>query len=62
MERYRRQRRYNPLEDPPPRQHGSVFSAMWTNAERRVRKILLGHPDSVSLAGTPPSWVKSAPC
>ena len=58
MNVYKRERRRNPQLDPPPRQHGSAFHAQWLPGERRVRQILLGHPDSVTLAAMPPSWLR----
>ena len=58
MEEYKRSRKGNPNLDPPPRQHGSAFAPLWGAGERRVRQVLLGHPDSATLAARPPEWLR----
>ena len=48
-------------DDEALRQHGAAFADKWTRSERRVRQVLLGHPEASDLAGLPPDWVKCAP-
>ena len=40
------------------RQHGGVYADQWSASERRVRQVLLGHPEASALAGLPPDWVR----
>ena len=42
----------------PTRQHGATHSHQWAPCERRVRQILLGHPQAARLAKMPPEWVR----
>lgn len=58
FEEFKRRRRRNPYEEPPERQPGAVYTRYWTPGERRVRQILLGHPDTVNLAAKPPAWLR----
>ena len=43
------------------RQHGAIFADKWSAGERRVRQVMLGHPDASILAGLPPAWVRYVP-
>lgn len=42
------------------RQHGAIFADKWSAGERRVRQVMLGHPNASTLAGLPPAWVRCA--
>ncbi|KAK9803820.1 hypothetical protein WJX73_003427 [Symbiochloris irregularis] len=57
MEDWREERRGSGGVAPPAQPSLEATAGLWLPGERRVRKILLGHPDSAALAAQPPAWL-----